>query len=251
MTRCFLLLFLVLAGCATATASRDDVGCVNFGANEALPLLVRVEVPGPASLLCNQGYAVLASGVSHGPLWVAEHLWSDDVEAAERLKLRWRFYQDYRVSWAAALADYHGSIYDRGHMAPSGDQPDPTARAETYVTTNIIPQTAALNENKWAHIEQRVRDLTEEEGELYVVTGPDFGRAPVDLLGPDRVYVPARTWKAVYSPGSNRAGAYVCDNVQQRPHCMQESVQDLTQQTGVDPFPQVAASVKARAWLLP
>ncbi|MFT8444884.1 DNA/RNA non-specific endonuclease [Acetobacter orientalis] len=136
-------------------------------------------------------------------------------------------------------------------MAPSGDQPDPTARAETYVTTNIIPQTAALNENKWAHIEQRVRDLTEEEGELYVVTGPDFGRAPVDLLGPDRVYVPARTWKAVYSPGSNRAGAYVCDNVQQRPHCMQESVQDLTQQTGVDPFPQVAASVKARAWLLP
>ncbi|MFT8336184.1 MAG: DNA/RNA non-specific endonuclease [Acetobacter orientalis] len=251
MTRCFLLLFLVLAGCATATASGDNVGCVNFGANEGLPRLVRIDASGPASLLCNKGYAALASGVTHGPLWVAEHLWSDDIEAAERLKLRWRFYQDYRVSWSASLADYHASIYDRGHMAPSGDQPDPIARAETYATTNIVPQTAALNENKWAHIEQHVRDLAEKEGELYVVTGPDFGRAPIETLGQSRVYVPARTWKAVYSPSSNKAGAYVCDNVQQRPHCTLESVQDLAQQTGVDPFPLVAASVKARVWLLP
>lgn len=243
------MLGALLAAPLSAFAEEDN--CQDFGANDRLPVVVNHNLGTGTKLLCSRGYAVLASSISHGPLWAAEHLWSDDVEAAERLKLRWRFYQDYRVSWAASLADYHDSIYDRGHMAPSGDQPDPTARAETYATTNIIPQTAALNENKWAHIEQHVRGLTEKEGELYVVTGPDFGRAPVDLLGPDRVYVPARTWKAVYSPSSNKAGAYVCDNVQQRPHCMQESVQDLTQQTGVDPFPLVAASVKARVWLLP
>nr|AFK88980.1 endonuclease [Acetobacter pasteurianus] len=189
---------------------------------------------------------------THSPLWAAEHLWSDDIEAAWKLpRPHVPFAPDPRVKFSAGLADYHGSFFDRGHMAPSGDQPTPDDQAETFYLSNIVPQTASLNEGIWSRIESRVRGLAEKEGELYVVTGPAYHLRPVQTIGPDRVPVPSSTWKAVYSPSRGRAGVYVCKNAQQHPHCDQVTVQTLTRNTGIDPFPAISEQVKAQAWRLP
>ncbi|MCP1197107.1 DNA/RNA non-specific endonuclease [Acetobacter senegalensis] len=185
--------------------------------------------------------------MSHGPLWAAEHLWSDDVETAQSLKRTGRFYVDTRFPGSPDLLDYYNSIYDRGHMAPSGDQPTELAQTETYALTNIVPQTASLNEGIWARVERRVRSVAD----LYVVTGPAFHLKPVETLGHDRVYVPSSTWKAVYSPNKERAAAYVCRNAQQHPHCSQVTIATLIRNTGIDPFPAVSEQVKRQAWKLP
>lgn len=245
-----LILIYILAS-APAFAAAEETNCFAFGANNHLPLLVNKNLAEGTKLLCNKGYAVLASSVSHGPLWVAEHLWSDDVEAAQSLRRTGRFYADRRFSGSADLLDYYDSIFDRGLMAPSGDQPTEIAQAETYALTNIVPQTSSLNEGIWARIEQRVRGIAEKEGDIYVVTGPAFHLKPIETLGHDHVYVPTSTWKAIYSPDKGRTGAFVCRNAQQHPHCAQVTIETLMHNTGVDPFPAVSDHIKRQTWKLP
>ena len=243
------LIFLCVFYAGSLHAEEDN--CNDFGANSHLPKIVNSKLSVGTKLLCNKGYAALASSISHGPLWSAEHLWSDDVEAAERLKRAGHFYADTRFAGSADLQDYYNSIYDRGHMAPSGDQPTEASQAETYALSNVVPQTASLNEGIWSRVERRVRDMADDEGELYVVTGPAFHLRPIQTMGHDRVYVPSSTWKAVYSPSKNKASAYVCKNAQQHPHCTQVTVATLIRNVGIDPFPGVSAQIKAQAWTLP
>jgi DNA/RNA non-specific endonuclease len=105
-----------------------------------------------------------------------------------------------------------------------------------------------LNRGAWVRIESAVRRLAEKEGELYVVTGPVFEGA--DLQARGRVLVPTSTYKAVYDPAANTAGAYVCTNTNE-PECRVVSVAALASLTGIDPFPGVPDGIKAVAAPLP
>jgi endonuclease G len=74
----------------------------------------------------------------------------------------------------AQFEDYRRSGFDRGHMTPSGDMPDPQAQQQSFSLADLVPQTQELNRGVWAGIETAVRDLAAREGEVYVVTGPAF-----------------------------------------------------------------------------
>ena len=248
--RVFLVFVVCCAGAAPVWA--EEAQCDAFGANAQLPALTNARLAQGSTLLCNRGYAVLVSTVSHGPLWAAEHLRAQDMDVAAGVPRTGHFYADPRWPEGAQLSDYRrAKPYDRGHMAPSGDQPTPQAQQETYALSNIVPQASVLNKGIWARMERKVRLLARREGELYVVTGPAFHLRPIATQGHDHVYVPSSVWKAVYSPAGNRAGVYVCKNRPVHPHCDQVSVQTLIRNVGVDPFPAVSAQVKAQAWRLP
>jgi len=148
----------------------------------------------------------------------------------------------------AELADYRSSGFDRGHMAPSGDMPDAQSQQQTFPLANMVPQAPALNRGPWERIESAVRRLARRRGELYVVTGPAFTGARIDTIGDNRVLVPTATWKAVYDPQALAAGAYLCSNTD-RPACQVLRVDALAGQVGIDPFPGLPPTVKAR--LLP
>jgi len=151
--------------------------------------------------LCNGAYAVGYAPTAHDPLWSAEHLTEEDLEAASGLARHNDFHSDARLGAAGAtLGDYRHSGYQRGHMTPSGDAADPAAQDATYALSNVVPQTAALNEGVWEGIESAVRGLARRDGEIYVVTGPIFRDRPPATIGPDGVWVPTGTWKAVYDP---------------------------------------------------
>ncbi|PYD79754.1 endonuclease [Komagataeibacter oboediens] len=225
-----------------------QAGCYS----DPTPQIVNAKMQAGTTFLCNGHYSVLYSSITHGPLWSAERLTSENVRLAAGIQRQGQFQPDPRLPYDqdATLEDYRRSGFDRGHMTPSGDEPDRQTQAQTFYLSNIVPQTPALNRGIWAGVEMAVRDLALQVGELLIVTGPGYD-AEIDTIGPDHVFVPAFTWKAVYLPTKKGGGAYVCANVNERPACFVESLAALTVQVGIDPFPQVAAASKKQVFPLP
>jgi endonuclease G len=243
------LVVFVLTLCAPLLAHAS--ACDAIFADGQPPVLLNVKLAQRTTLLCNDGYAALASGVTRGPLWSAEHLTATGLAQARITARQGSFHDDERLppDDRAALSDYARSGYDRGHMAPSGDMPGPDAQQQSFSLANVVPQTAALNRNVWEGIESAIRHLAARRGELYVVTGPIFQGDQLQSLKA-RVLVPTSTWKAIYDPSGHGAAAYRCTNIS-RPQCMTMSIAALTRETGIDPFPAASWLTKHLAMALP
>jgi endonuclease G len=235
-----LALVLIVCAFVPAWAGECDAMCV---ASQA-PALLNARLAQRTTVLCNEAYAALASDVTRGPLWSAEHLTAEGLAGARAIPREGRFHEEERLppEDRAMLSDYVRAGYDRGHMAPSGDMPDPVAQQQSFSLANVVPQTPTLNRDIWEGIERAVRRLAERRGDLYVVTGPVFQGTQLQSLK-GRVLVPTATWKAVYDPVARGAAAYICTHVR-RPRCTTVSITALTREIGVDPFPGVPDAVK-------
>jgi endonuclease G len=252
MSRSFVSLccFFLLA----TTASRAEAAathCPAIFADEMPPALSNPKLEQNTVLLCNRAYAVLASGVTRGPVWSAEHLTAASLAEAAQTPRQGEFHPEVRLpeQARAELADYRHSGFDRGHMTPSGDMPDQATQQESFSLANVVPQTAELNRGIWERIERSVRGLAQRDGELYVVTGPAFhGEQLQSLKG--RVLIPTSTWKAVYDPRANGTAAYVCKNLQQ-PSCVVLPISEIARVVGVDPFPSLPPSLKNEVMHVP
>jgi endonuclease G len=66
------------------------------------------------------------------PLWAAEHLTREAVEASRTFGRTSTFHAERALPKGerAELKDFEGSACDRGHMAPSEDMPDPATQRE-------------------------------------------------------------------------------------------------------------------------
>ncbi|MBE7515010.1 MAG: DNA/RNA non-specific endonuclease [Chloracidobacterium sp.] len=90
--------------------------------------------------------------------------------------------------------DYSGSGYDRGHIVPSADRfADPELNAETFLMTNIVPQTSSLNQYPWNKLEVYARSLARSGNTLYTIAGV-YGEQ--ERLK-NRVTVPTNCWKVI------------------------------------------------------
>lgn len=225
--RLFPLVFGLLALSMPALA--QPAACPQFFPGGRPPALTNPRLAQRTTMLCNDAYAVLASGVTHGPIWSAERLTAGSLSAARETQREGQFHPEDRLPLAdqAQLEDYRRSGFDRGHMTPSGDMPDAQSQQQSFSLANMVPQTSELNRGVWAGIEMAVRDFAVREGELYVVTGPAFQGQEIQSIGPDAVLVPSMTWKAVYSPRYSGTAAYACTNTA-RPQCEVISVAALT-----------------------
>lgn len=130
-----------------------------------------------------------------GPNWVSWHLQRSDLGNVERSN---NFMPDSELlpAWQIRPSDYLGSGYDRGHMCPSGDRTaSEAANRETFVMSNMLPQTGDLNRHVWEGLESYCRELvTKEKKELYVVAG---GRDKADTIAHEKVAVPSFCWKVI------------------------------------------------------
>lgn len=221
--------------------------CPTHHLGGAPPTLQNPKLAARARPLCYQAFAVLHSGVSRTPLWVAERLTRASVTAAIAMEGRDdRFHPEPRLPprERAELDDYRRSGFSRGHMAPSADMPTRLADAESFSLANIVPQARRLNQGSWAELEGDVRNMALTSGEAYVVTGPLFeGQTASWLKG--RVLVPTSTWKAVYLP-SRGAAVYVATN-SNAPRWRVLSVAAFARLAGIDPFPALSGSMRERA----
>lgn len=235
---------------ATLTAASHAFAapaCSNFVPDGQFPTLTNTRMAPKTRMLCYSDFVVLHSGITHGPLWSAEHLTRGHLEDAKDMTRTNRFFEDDRLpaGEGATLADYKRSGFDRGHMSPAGNRWNPQAMAESFSLANVVPQNRENNQRLWAHIETAVRKLASQYGEAYVVTGPLFTGAQLQTIGATRVLVPTQIFKVVYVPSQQLAFAIVADNAADNRYAVR-SVQDLETQSGIA-FPGIPANVAAKA----
>ncbi|WP_414476396.1 DNA/RNA non-specific endonuclease [Microvirga sp. M2] len=240
---------LILATCSWAPQANAQ-SCPQHFFSGVAPQLLNPKLAPKTRQICYAEFALLHSGLTRTPLWVAEHLTPERVAGARELNRVNNFHPDSNLptSERADLSDYARSGYDRGHMAPSGDMATPQGMAESFSLANMVPQDRDNNRNLWERIERAVRQYSERH-EIYVVTGPIFQGENVQSLK-GRVLVPTHLAKAVYDPQQNAGAAYLVPN-QAGDDYRIISLADLQQLTGIDVFPQMAASVKQTAMELP
>ena len=147
-------------------------------------------------IVTHSHYALSYSEDHEQAEWVAYELTA--TEAQGTIDRTDNFRPDPSVSTgSAALSDYKGSGYDRGHLAPAADMAfSPQAMSESFYLSNMSPQTASFNRGIWRQVEQQVRTWAVQNNSVYVVTGCIFtGRTK--SVGYNRVAVPTFYYKVI------------------------------------------------------
>jgi DNA/RNA endonuclease G (NUC1) len=144
-----------------------------FGAPEKLPGWPL----GLTELVSRDGYVLEHSVAWKVPYWVCESLEADELGGRADRVNAFRSDPLLKVGQRAELSDYKGSGFDRGHMAPAGNQSrDARLKAETFYLSNMVPQVGAHNQQLWRELEDLVRSWAEDgvASEVRVITGPVF-----------------------------------------------------------------------------
>lgn len=204
------------------------------------------------------------------PNWVSWHLETDWFGTLVRDD---SFRADPKVSpdwYRVQSTDYFSSGFDRGHMTPNADRdhqnriPD---NQETFLMSNIVPQSPDMNQGPWANMENDLRLLLTSAGgpyEMYIVSGPlGVGGAgsngPANTIAGGNVTVPAFTWKVVLMlpkdvndllrvNAGTRTMAVKMPNIQgirnEDWHIYLTTVDAIEQETGYDFFSTVSDSIE-------
>lgn len=158
----------------------------------------------------NEGFMVGYSELRMNPLWVTYRLEPQpDGPIGKRPS---RFNDDKRSLVRVKHDDYTGSGYDRGHLAPNyaiAKVYGREAQLETFLMTNISPQTPNLNRKIWQRIEQSAMDhFAPLKREVWVTTGPVFGKA-FEFLPNSFIQIPTAFYKIFVAPANNQRGIEV------------------------------------------
>ncbi|MCI5051040.1 MAG: DNA/RNA non-specific endonuclease [Candidatus Pacebacteria bacterium] len=175
----------------------------------------RYGMPAADQILFNRYYITGYSYYFRQPKWVLEIVNPPTIDGdKEGVKRSDNFRPDYRIPqlFRADLVDFAGSGYDRGHMVPSANQRGlEVQNSETFLLSNMSPQSGDLNRFAWRHLEKEIRVLNSKEDvlETYVITGPIFNfQEPIETIGSrDKnqvtIPVPHRYFKSILTEDKN------------------------------------------------
>lgn len=212
--------------------------CPQFFARGVAPAIAQAPLQRE---LCYDAFAVLHSGQTRTPVFVAEKLNRQSILDADEKRGN-KFFADARLPRAerAELSDYKGSGYARGHMAPAGDMPTPAAMAQSFSLANMVPQNQRQNSGPWAKIEKDTRHYAARaKGDVFVITGPVFD-ANSGVIGANQVRVPSHLYKLVYDAETGRAWAHWQQNADSAKAGPPISYGELVRRTGLNLLPGMA-----------
>ncbi|NLX20922.1 MAG: DNA/RNA non-specific endonuclease [Phycisphaerae bacterium] len=183
------------------------------------------------------------------PAWVAYRL-PGEVRFTEHTRPS-RFRADDRTEARVRHEDYTNSGFDRGHMAPSYaiySRFGKEAQLETFLMSNICPQTPNLNRGRWGQLESRISghrpdapSWSKDNKEVWIVLGPIYAEARTPL--PSRVAVPSHCFMIVLDEDEEtaalRALAFMMPNAEQVDGNLEDyltSIDEIELHTGLDFF---------------
>jgi len=234
-------------------------GAVAVAIGSVTPLVVR-EVSGPVpdfvdpyfagapvstnqwTVLTNRTYIVAYDPATKNPAWVAYRLhWPETFVGPKRPS---GFRKDRRLNSSIGSDDYTNTGYDRGHLAPSygiGVCYGKWGQRETFLMSNVAPQTPGMNRGPWRLLEETAVKLWTYDSTVWVVTGPVYDEDCGSL--PAGVKVPSAFFKVFAKQASSNAPPYMVAFVVPQRVMMKDpftnfvvSVNDVEKITGIDFF---------------
>jgi endonuclease G, mitochondrial len=199
--------------------------------------------PEDKMLIRHPYYTLLYSEEHEQALWVAYKL------EAHHTKGNTRRQDDFRPDPAvptgsATPEDYRGSGYSRGHLAPVADfRFNPQAMNETFLMSNMSPQTHQMNAGIWNDLEQQVRYWLGRDRQFYIVSGPVLKKDLPKIGRKNRVSVPEQYYKIivdVQEPEIKAIAFLIPNRDSSEPfEKFAVSIDDLENLTGINFFPQL------------
>ena len=218
-------------------------------------------IPGSAdTIIDREGYALGYIEYHEQPAWVIYHMTYDEV-TTKATSRNDNFREDPEIlSGSATLADYRGSGYDRGHLAPAADMSfSIKTMDESFYMSNMSPQKGEFNRGIWKDLEAQIRSFAISEKDIFVVTGPILPKTKTITIGANKVTVPDAYYKVVYdrTPPEKMIG-FILPNAGSSKSLQDFSVtvDAVEQATGLDFFnllpqpqqEQLECSIDINAW---
>lgn len=216
--------------------------------------------------LRNHGFITGYSDIRGNPLWTEYALTPVD-ESIPSLPRPTRFTEDKRAINRIKHNDYTKSGYDRGHNAPNYAMSHlygKEGQADSFLMTNISPQTPKLNRQFWQRLEEvEAKHFTQLANKVWVITGPVFTGSTERLSSSWRVEIPDAFYKMYITEAQpNQPSKVLAFLVPQTVNGHESLAQFVTNidnieaQTGLDFFSelddvienQLEASVEPQAW---
>jgi len=174
------------------------------------------QVQGVVQPLCQQAYLVGYDAPAKLPRFVMyELLPQNALGCVARTNA---FAPNQFVPNGAVPADYAGTGYDKGHMAPDGDLSwDPQVEYESFLMTNMSPQAGSLNRGIWKLLETSVRGWAVQRNQSYwVVAGGVYAQG--DKTIGKGVVVPHAFYKIVVNNQTGEAAGWMFPHVAPYPN---------------------------------
>ena len=242
------LLTPVLHTSAFAQPTKSSAVCsASFYQGGTPPATVHKAAP-QGRIICASFFAVNYSTTLRDPVWTSYQqtkAMSDGGDSIGRYTGNFRLQPGLTASEQGHHNDYNNQGFARGHLTPANDAIDMPRQRDTFVVTNIVPQNSPFNSGLWRYLEASVHRLAQVEGSVFIVTGALFPANPTRIPrgAAGRIAVPDAMYKAIFVPSRNIAIAYIATNMHPS-DCIVVSIAELTQRTGVDPFPALPAAAK-------
>jgi endonuclease G len=201
-------------------------------------------------IITHIGYTVSYNSDWKIPNWVAYELTKEEVDGLTSRSNN--FIPDPGVSYgkSATTDDYKNSGWDRGHMAPAADMKwSKQAMKESFYLSNICPQNKKLNSGIWKDLEEQVRGLATEKGNIYIVCGPIVSKQ-AKTIGYNKVAIPDAFFKVLLQNdnGNWSAIAFMFANENERKplSTYAMSVEEMQIITNIDFFPALPDSIEEK-----
>jgi len=159
---------------------------------------------GNCTVLVNDYFITCHDNSKRVPEWVTYHLTAENVTGETERSDDFRADPYLLQGSRAELSDYLNSGYDRGHMAPAAAfKRSAEAMSQTFLLSNMAPQTPSLNRQLWRLLEEDVRELAANAGSIWVFTGSLFleeSGSPAEdttFIGANEVAVPTHFYKVI------------------------------------------------------
>jgi len=226
--------------------------CFQFTSAQSNDKIEYLELPAfntSNQIIKHIGYTLSYSEEHEQAKWVAYDLTRQEVYGTIRRTNDFR--EDPLVTTGSATkADYKGSGYDRGHLAPAADMKwSQKAMSESFFMSNMSPQKPRFNRGIWKKLEGQVRKWAISNDEIYVVTGPILEEGLL-TIGINNVSAPGAYFKVIldYKAPEIKAIGFILPNQSSKQplKTYAVSVDFVEDRTGIDFFYKLPDDIENR-----
>jgi endonuclease G len=190
----------------------------------------------------HDGYSLSYSEPHEQAEWVAYELKKSHLSSTNFKRPYFEVDEAVKTK-AAHWRNYKKSGYDRGHLCPAGDRKySKEAHDETFLTSNISPQTHDFNSGVWNRLEQKVRYWASKYDGVFVVSGGVL-KGSMKTIGSEKVAVPNQFYKVIIdtNSGETKMLAFLMDHKDSKAplYTFVVSVDEVEKLTGIDFFKEL------------